>query len=158
MCGAGLKNTQYLTAQDPYVKVFMQPGPMGEDKTRALPGGGIAPQWEDIDNNRLQLDLKEGATHIEIEVWNANLLSDDLIGKASTGESEVFQVNADDSAISAISTMATPSPRRPKVIVWLTTNLTRLPGKIWCPLTLSDLALYAVTRLPVRWQLGQLDR
>ena len=92
MCGTGLKNTQYLVAQDPYVKVFMQPGPIAEDKTRALPGGGTAPQWEDIDNNRLQLDLKEGATHIDIEVWNANMISDDLIGKASVDLGQVKAV------------------------------------------------------------------
>ena len=93
MCGTGLKNTQYLTDQDPYVKVFMQPGPMSEDKTRALPGGGTKPQWEDIDNNRLQLDLKEGATQIDVEIWNSNLIADDLIGKASVPLEQVKAVS-----------------------------------------------------------------
>ena len=92
MCGTGLKNTQWMGAQDPYVKVFVQPGPLGEDKTHALIGGGTEPKWEDIHNNRLQLDLKEGATHIDIEVWNENTISDDLIGKASVDLEQVKAV------------------------------------------------------------------
>eukprot|EP00936_MAST-01D_sp_MAST-1D-sp1_P000841 g841.t1 len=93
LCAKGIKNTQYLMDQDPYVKARMcGQDPVSEARTRALPGGGTSPTWEDCDDNRLQLDLRDGATHIEIELWNANMVRDDLIGNARIELALVKQV------------------------------------------------------------------
>jgi uncharacterized protein YciI len=85
---ADLKDAQWMGSMDPYVTAKVLPSCRAKGATRFSHGGGTAPQWTAEHANSLFLSIARAGgdriadTEVALELWNANLLSDDLIGKA----------------------------------------------------------------------------
>jgi len=79
---SGLKDTQVFGKQDPYVKCTVLPGGVSA-KCKEDRKGGVAPKWTVNNEHAMTLPLHSaGCTHLRLEVWNDNVVSDDRIGFA----------------------------------------------------------------------------
>jgi hypothetical protein len=70
-----------LLNQSPYVVVSLMPGKRGTARTKYVNGGGESPNFDTTHANMLTLvpDRKRD-TSLLVEVWNAHVFGDDLIG------------------------------------------------------------------------------
>ena len=75
--------------QDPYVVVCDLPDKSSKVRTHTIKSGGTAPSWNVSLGNKLSLTLPEKAEGLEIQIWNENMMIDDLIGSAKILLSEM---------------------------------------------------------------------
>jgi Ca2+-dependent lipid-binding protein len=94
----GLANTQFLVAQDPYVKIVLPDGT--SERTKCVSGGGTDPEWNTSHGKHITLELNRHLfpCDIIIQVWNENdgyLESDDIIGSAQVALQSLLQMTAE---------------------------------------------------------------
>jgi hypothetical protein len=88
--GYCLKETQLFWSQDPYVVATCLPSGNKQELTRADLRGGKDPAWSSRegsaggtgDDSTLSIAPKTGDHTLQLEVWNDNLLQDNLVGRA----------------------------------------------------------------------------
>jgi hypothetical protein len=78
----GIKDTQKFGRQDPYVKIVLAPSGAAQRCKQDL-SGGKTPKWSKKEQNTLVLQATDSDTSMRIELWNDNLIEDDLIGRAT---------------------------------------------------------------------------
>jgi hypothetical protein len=76
-----LRDVQIFSAQDPYVVATPVPSNAARVRTSWVASGGRDPKWKRQHCRKLLLVCEPRDEHVQLEVWNANVFSDDLIGK-----------------------------------------------------------------------------
>ncbi|XP_024525624.1 protein SRC2 isoform X2 [Selaginella moellendorffii] len=90
--GKNLRNTEWLSRQDPYV--IVEYGTQ-KHRTKTDTDGGKNPSF----NDKFTLSLIEGLRELHVQVWNSNTLAmDDLIGTGRVQLEKVISSGYDDNA------------------------------------------------------------
>jgi hypothetical protein len=83
---SNLPSVQLLGTQNPYAKLSLLPW-KEPFQTRAVEQGGQNPIWKSTHQNTVQLAHMYNSSitpipHLEVEIWNSNFISDDMIACA----------------------------------------------------------------------------
>jgi CRP-like cAMP-binding protein/uncharacterized protein YciI len=76
---SGIRDISRLHQQDPYVMCSLLPSRTVQ-RTKAVTMGGTSPKWSRMQGNLISLPISPNDEQLLIEVWNENLVNDELIG------------------------------------------------------------------------------
>jgi hypothetical protein len=74
-----IRDLSRLHQQDPYVLCSLLPSRTSQ-RTKAVTMGGTAPKWSRMHGNLISVPIAPNDESLLIEVWNENLVNDELIG------------------------------------------------------------------------------